>query len=995
MMSATMPSFAEMFSALWGCKPFPWQDMLAERVAAGRWPQFIDLPTASGKTACIDIAIFALARQADLPLEQRTAPRRLWFVVDRRIVVDQAFERAQAIATKLCQASDGPLRLVADRLRSLSGTDRPLAVARLRGGVFRDDGWARLPSQPTVIASTVDQVGSRLLFRGYGRSHLTASIFAGLTANDSLVLLDEAHCSKPFLRTLEAIARFRGEPWAEAPLRTPFAVTALTATPPSGLDEQAVFPGIERDRAFDDDRLRQRMQASKLAELIVVKERKRGQDDPLVSELVAAARKHIATAKRVAVMVNRVRTAVEVARVLSKQAGQECDVVLLTGRLREIDRDEILGRWMSFLSANDPNDPERPLVVVSTQCLEVGADVSFDALVTEAASLDALRQRFGRLDRMGRAGTSSATVVVRSEDANPDRAEPDPIYGEALSRTWDLLANKARREGESRIVDFGVSALRELLSDVDDWAPHLAPSEDAPVLLPAHLDLFCQTAPIPHPDPGVASYLHGVGRSAPEVHVVWRADLDDRNISSWIDTVAMCRPASGEMLQAPLWRVRAWLSERNTEGVDADVEGIASTGDENEAEGVDEAKHDEVDSEPRRARPFLLWRGRRSRVAQSVKEIAPGDVVVVPASYGTGDLLARAEVGNRSEVGESQFDLWERAVEQAGWPPAVRLHRGVLAPWIAQESVKRLLEVAEAAFYDTADLEDAIDTVLAVESDEGVESKDFELWRQRLKKAKDGRVERHPAGGVVLFARPVPRTSAEPDLFADDDDLTSAAASDQSLEDHSSLVRDTVAKLADRCLPASIRPAVLEAAYWHDVGKVDPRFQVLLHQGDELAAAGALEPLAKSRWLPMTARHRRALGDACGLPDSFRHEMLSVQIAERQAHRLLDSELEDLFLHLVASHHGHARPLAPVCIDPQAPSISGRLGNVNFEISAEDRQGWIAHRIDSGLADRFWRLTRRYGWWGLAYVEAIVRLGDWYASGLRKSGSSASREVGG
>lgn len=172
--------FSAWFRSLWSRDPFPWQAMLAERVAQGTWPQALDLPTASGKTACIDVAIYALAAQADRPLAERTAPRRIWFVVDRRIVVDEAFERAKAIAEKLATAEAGPLVEVADRLRSLSGTERPLAVGRLRGGILRDDGWARLPSQPAVITSTVDQLGSWLLFRGYGHSLRAAPIFAGL-----------------------------------------------------------------------------------------------------------------------------------------------------------------------------------------------------------------------------------------------------------------------------------------------------------------------------------------------------------------------------------------------------------------------------------------------------------------------------------------------------------------------------------------------------------------------------------------------------------------------------------------------------------------------------------------------------------------------------------------------------------------------------------------------------------------------------------------------
>jgi hypothetical protein len=78
-----LPTFRDFFKALWGedKEPFPWQSMLAEKVTRGSWPDVIDLPTAAGKTACIDIAVYALAAQADKTLGERIAARRIWFVV--------------------------------------------------------------------------------------------------------------------------------------------------------------------------------------------------------------------------------------------------------------------------------------------------------------------------------------------------------------------------------------------------------------------------------------------------------------------------------------------------------------------------------------------------------------------------------------------------------------------------------------------------------------------------------------------------------------------------------------------------------------------------------------------------------------------------------------------------------------------------------------------------------------------------------------------------
>ena len=104
---------------------------------------------------------------------------------------------------------------------------------------------------------------------------------------------------------------------------------------------------------------------------------------------------------------------------------------------------------------------------------------------------------------------------------------------------------------------------------------------------------------------------------------------------------------------------------------------------------------------------------------------------------------------------------------------------------------------------------------------------------------------------------------------------------------------------------------------------------------------------------------------------------MSVRLAE-SAPALLPSDdgLRDLVLHLVASHHGYCRPFAPVVLDDEAPAVE-------FELRGQ-RTHWSGptglERLESGIADRYWRLTRRYGWWGLAWLESLLRLADWRRS---------------
>lgn len=988
---SAFPSFADFFHELWAKEksPFPWQTMLADRAAENGWPDAIDLPTASGKTACLDIAVWALAKQAGD--EKSSTPRRIWFVVDRRIVVDEAYDRAQKIASALESSTSPAVRAVAERLLGLRGLpnrrERPLAVGRLRGGVLRDDRWARIPSQAAIITSTVDQLGSRLLFRGYGHSALAAPIFAGLAGNDSLILLDEAHCAQPFLQTLRAVQMFRSAKWSEVTNPTPFHVAVLSATPPGEDDGEGLetFPANadERVQALNHPVLQERLTATKRSVLEKVK------DDEKLAEAIAKAAEGFARngTLRVGVIVNRVARAMQIADALRAKAREKIpdgeapafDVELLTGRIRSVERDALVGEKLNpFLHSSPKQTPDRPLILVSTQCLEVGADFSFDALVTECASLDALRQRFGRLARLGQPTTSQAVIAVASSALE----ECDPIYGDALKATWEFLWSKAivekRAEGKRTVeepaVNFGFESLRALLPppDSDELRAMLAPSPDAPILLPAHLDLLCQTAPRPHPDPDIGIFLHGKGRTAAEVRVAFRCDFEPERPQDWPEIASLCPPVAGEMFSVPLHRFRKWLETRASD-TSGDVEG----------------EYAETESgQPHRTRgtKFLLCCGRdKSKVLSAPADIFPDSVILLPAPRDKDGLAEVQKLGQVLEqgFGAEKADLWELALQRAGKTPALRINRAVLAPWLADcPPLQALVELLEASEPSRVERDEAIAAVLdwtpASETDAALPR-----WLRELFTAtRDyyvSDIARHPSGGIILRAKKRDPNADETDYFADDDDARSEAPHKVPLPAHCNLVATIAGTLAHACLGDDAAPVAKSAGLWHDTGKLDPRFQDVLRGG--APADDHDEPLAKSPDKPRSREHAKAIRDAAGLPDDFRHEMLSAQLAERFCEAGLSREDRELLLHLIASHHGHARPFAPVCEDDSPPAIAGQLDCGELDLSAEERRALTApHRLDSGIADRFGSLTRRYGWWGLAYREAILRLADWYAS---------------
>ncbi|MGH7097945.1 MAG: type I-G CRISPR-associated helicase/endonuclease Cas3g [Stellaceae bacterium] len=964
--------FAAFFRAVHRVDPFPWQQRLLEKVVAdeGVWPDVLSLPTGAGKTAAIDIAVFHLALEASRGTD-RCAPVRIAFVVDRRLIVDDAYTRACKLAEALANPADPTVLRIAAALRRLAGEgQRPLLVRRLRGGMPREDDWARTPVQPTVLCSTVDQVGSRLLFRGYGVSDRMKPVHAGLIGSDCLILLDEAHLSQPFRQTLAAVARLR------RPDEAPWGVALLTATP--GQEAEPPFCLSEKDRA--DPLLARRLGASKPARLVEITGRQEvSTEDRRVEALAEAAKASLDALKKsgiahpaIGVVVNRVLRARAVFERL-RNALSDCAVTLVIGPARTIDRAERAGE-LDQIRTDAPRILDKPLIVVATQTIEVGVDIDLDGLVTEAAALDALRQRFGRLNRAGRPIAPVGAILAGKEDIGA-KAE-DPVYGAAAAATWKELQVLAAAE---TTVDFGIDAFDGRLTP-KRIAALAAPQADAPVLLPAYADLWSHTSPIPNADPEVALFLHGPARSPASVQLVWRADIDERDLlpaerERLIDLFALVPPRAGEAIEVPLWTARAWLRRK---------------GDEPPADFSDTTERRPDRDDSARGRPAFRYAGADRTATGRVfaGEIHPGDLLVVPAEYGGCD-----EWGWNPNSRDPVRDVAETAaLPYASRRFAVRVSTELIRQYAtaeegaeAERAAARLPEVL-AECRDERNAAVLLDAVLGLTIPQDLRAQ-LERLRDRRGRLEPrwvyGHDEEGRPRGVVLVApfglKKAPRAEEEAAPPAtESDDLGATPGYAQPLDEHSCEVRDYAAAFADKAgLPAGLAADVALAAYLHDAGKLDPRYQAYLSGGNPLGWDGQ-HVLAKSGkpFLPRDAWKRAGLPD-----DHWRHEALSVRLA--QLHKEFTKAHDPvLVLWLIGVHHGFGRPFFPHAdpCDRKSRKLPRAL-DTDWSLAPGAGPQSLAFAFDGrDWPQIFEDLKQCYGIWGLARLEAFVRLADHRAS---------------
>jgi CRISPR-associated endonuclease/helicase Cas3 len=910
-----MIDFFKAFEDLTGNPPFPWQTALYERFLAGNIPQSCNLPTGLGKTNVIAIWLIAFLNNPT------KIPRRLVYVVNRRTVVDQTTNEVEKIRENLKKVSD-----------------IPLAISTLRGQFADNREWSADPSRPAVICGTVDMIGSRLLFSGYGVGFKGKPLHAGFLGQDALLVHDEAHLAPAFQKLIEAIKKEQCD-WE---LKRPFRVLELSATsranegsfeltpeeksPPDELPEKTEPPDSPLHVVW------RRIKAKKSLNLIPV-----GDDKQAIAKIITLAESYKDSGNAVLIFVRTVDAVGEVQKALTaKMKAQTKNVTVLTGTLRGWERDKmpdprrddadtIFARFLKPPKKTKPGEsidekekwkivPQAGTVfLICTSAGEVGIDISADHLISDLMPFDSMAQRFGRVNRYGM-GESKLDVV----------------YTAGLPTEAEIEAERKKEKPKAEVIFDGVrrrslDLLGALNGDASPFAlgnlpleARIAAFSPQPEILPVSDILFDAWAlttikgKLPGRPP-VEMYLHGISQyDPPQTTVAWRVEVE-------------------------------LLSEEILKQNKLKIEDILE---------MYPLKPQEELSGPTHG---------KNKVFEQLEDIAARDAKQEPGKRwsawvidtdGSAAIYTLEKLVEKDKQNKAVVSLGGRTVILP--PCAGGLSAGLLKgdePYI----IGRLYDVS-GEWYTDAD------------------RKNPRRTRVRNDEAKAGYVEgMRPCCNIDLepesedtqasSATPTSETTEDGTAAAGrywhwyvrpksaDDDGSKNAKVPISWKEHT----NDVVKNAGRIAAAIFGPdtefhkAFVLAAKFHDLGKRRVVWQ---------RSIGNPIP---TDWYAKSGKgwKTREITD-------YRHEFGSLLDLEKEPDFLIhkDMAIKDLVRHLIAVHHGYGRPHFPEdqAFDPTPP------------------KGVDPDEIAREVPRRFARLQRSYGRWGLAYLESLLRAADWAAS---------------
>jgi CRISPR-associated endonuclease/helicase Cas3 len=818
-------SFEKQFNALTGFSPMPWQERLfREYLREGSIPTSCSIPTGLGKTSIIAIWLSALCHGGRVP-------RRLIYVVNRRTVVDQTTEEVDRYA-KICKEHE----LFAE-FRSKYGN---LKLSTLRGQFAENGEWCEDPTIPAVICGTVDMIGSRLLFSGYGLGRGKRPLHAGFLGQDSLLIHDEAHLEPAFQKLIELVQMQQQQeasvPWPK------LKVLELTATSKS----EPSFQLDEQD--YQNELVQTRIDSVKKISLHELSDPKKP-----AKELAAKALEFKDSGMAILLFVSSIEAVLEIQATFAtgKMANS---VVTLTGTMRGQERDNLVlsQTFRRFLPAPSIDATSGAVYLICTSAGEVGVNISADHMICDLSTFESIAQRLGRLNRFGLRDDSQVHVFHPSEKAWDEK---DPL---SVPKQNTLAILKHLVEQDAIASPRALASLPSQLKQ-DAFAPD-------PIILVATerlFDAWCLTS-ITESMPGrppVEPYLHGITEyKLPETHFAWRNDVDllrhdavsDMQRRELLDAYPLL---PRELLREPSYRAIKHLhsiANRNPDGIAWLIDNSGNVA----------------------QKPMIFFLDKAN------KEAIEGATIVL--SPKDGGLNASGMLDGASEYAND-----------------------------VSESNDRIRIIDDGDSNGQADLLHEVYSVEIPSSDEEI--------------------------GPIMIRWLANRNTGEP---------VSKKAVEWGV--HVGDVEHKMLEILSRLdLGDSLNRSLVTAARYHDHGKRRSVFQAVL--GNRNYPNLCLAKSGGRTGLKIEERYRHEFGSLHDLPNA---ETLGITEEERE-----------LVLHLIAAHHGRARPHFPTdeVFDPQStPEID--------EVSA------------LLVPQRFARLQKKYGHWGLAYLESLLRASDWSAS---------------
>lgn len=502
-------SFDDFFKkATNGRDCYPYQRRFAE---SERFPTLVKAPTGAGKTATILIGWLWRVMN-----NSKETPRRLVYCLPMRVLVEQISDEAKRILENLNLKSTIDVHIM------------------MGGGQIQ--GWHLYPDRPTILVGTQDMLLSRALNRGYAASRFHWPIDFSLLNNDCLWVYDEPQLMGAAVTTSAQLAGFRSKLntfgrcqsiWMSATLEKNW----LDTIDYKDINKSSKTLILDKADFKKGTSLNLRMEAAKSLQ-------KATSTFQNIKSLTNEILKKHEDGTQTLVIVNTVQRAKELYKQIQTEIKQrKIDVLLIHSRFRPHDR-------VAKVSAlQRPDVPNR--IVISTQVIEAGVDITCRTLFTEIAPWASLVQRFGRCNRTGREGSTKSPANVYWIDV-PNNKEA-PYSGEELNFSREKLM-KLEGAGISPI------QLEQFKQDENISLPfvhkHVLRRRDL-------LGLFDTTPDLTGSDIDIQRYVRSESDEL-DVKVFWR-DLDNKD-------TADADPGRDELCNVPIGELREFIKSLKSTG---------------------------------------------------------------------------------------------------------------------------------------------------------------------------------------------------------------------------------------------------------------------------------------------------------------------------------------------------------------------------------------------------------------------------------------------